>query len=225
MSKVVWREKLEELKRARAEWVLTQLRAGASIKEIAASQAISRQSVDQWLNRYDDLWTEYHEFIEDERERKAQQRAEEIWERALRNRSRKKTLPRRWTNEQLEQFVRDAAAELGEPLSSLAFRDWLIPRDAPTYRGLVVRLGRSWSQVCERCGVVSVGGRGISRTVEECERVVLRLTDFLGRPPTIEEYERFKMPSDPSASTVRERLGNGTWSGVTNAFLDHAVES
>jgi hypothetical protein len=178
-------------------------------------------AVRHWLTAYDDLWEQYRDAVQEERVLREQRRAEARWNGAIAARAKPRRHPIKWTDERLEQFVRDAADELGQPLSSLAFKNWLAARDAPTYRGLAIRLGKTWGEVCERCGVTAVGGRGIGRTVEECEKAVARVTELLGRPPTNDEYAQFKTPDDPSPATVRVRLAmDGKWSSITSMFME-----
>jgi hypothetical protein len=219
----VYAERRELLHRERSEWTLAQIKAGRSIASLAADQKVTAEAVRQWLRAYPDLYDDWFLWKEQERERIASERAASLAQRQIKTRSRYKLQPRRWSDDELIAFVREAAEELGQPLSSLAMKEWLHARsDTPSYRGLAIRLGRSWAEVCARCGVVPVGGRGPGVTREQCEVAVMRVAEFLGRPPTHDEYERLKNQGDPGASTVRERLGDGLWSGAV-AYVSSAL--
>ena len=131
---------------------------------------------------------------------------------------------KRYSDEELIGFLREASAALGTTLSSQAYDSVALGRRTadgrpwPTKQTAALRFG-SW-----RAAVIAAGldahppsGAGTRRrfNAQDCVEAVRAVGERLGRRPSRKEYERCARASAgelPSASTLRTRCGG--WNDV-----------
>lgn len=133
---------------------------------------------------------------------------------------RKRKDPRKkYSDEELIEFLRFASAALGGVLSAKGYTDYARGqktadgRPWPTHQTHALRFG-SWREAVEAAGLAANPSSPIAgQTLFEaghCIDALRAAARTLGRPPTADEYEEFARTSNgalPSLATVRHRLG------------------
>ena len=143
-----------------------------------------------------------------------------------------RTLTKKYSDEELIGFLREASAALERTLSSQAYDSFARGRRTadgrpwPTKQTPELRFG-SW-----RAAVIAAGldahppsGAGTRRrfSARDCVEAVRAVGERLGREPSQEEYERCARASAgrlPSASTLRTRCGG--WSDALRTAYDRS---
>lgn len=210
--------------RVKALTVMEYIANGMTYREIAELEGVSPQAAWNWLRNHPDIRRRaelaraaLRLARETERE-KAKERT-----RILNRAKPRNADQRRWSDDELMTLLREGAAFLGQPLSSLKFQKWLRedPSRPTNVRTFNARFGGTWLETCRLAGVVTVGGRGPTTTREACEAAALRVAIVLGHPPTHQEYVDTRLPNEPGASALRQYLGGGhRWSAITAWLIE-----
>lgn len=118
-----------------------------------------------------------------------------------------------FTDAQLLDQIRDAAAELGEPLRVTAYDAWQRGRDAAS-PALVIRRFGSWNAACEQAGVATNKTRSTTRRWSDEEMVAI-VADYLASGgASFAGYAAWAKERDgvPSGATLRQRFPK--WSEI-----------
>ncbi|WP_220699266.1 homing endonuclease associated repeat-containing protein [Nocardioides cavernaquae] len=116
-----------------------------------------------------------------------------------------------FTDDQLLEAVRTAAAEVGAPLPVTAYDAWRKAGDRDCASGtLVIRRLGSWNAACEAAGVATNKTRSTSRrwTDEEVVAIVARYLTADGSPGSYAGYVDWARETEgvPSGPTLRQRF-------------------
>lgn len=119
-----------------------------------------------------------------------------------------------FSDDHLVAGLRQAAAELGEPLTASSYDAWQRSRDAASPALLIRRYG-SWNSACARAGVATNKTRSTSRRWSD-EDVVAVVAQYLAAPGStgsFADYSAWAKNQDgaPSGSVLRQRF---SWSEV-----------
>lgn len=137
---------------------------------------------------------------------------------------------RRWEPKDMEELIRSAATEAGEPLSLSKYERWAAGSDldAPSQRTITVHYG-SWKRACRAAGVRPGDSSrdylpGV--TAEECFAAVAEYVDECARGgarATLTGYEQVSAARGwPCRNTVLLRCGGGshaTWRSVIRRVM------
>ena len=120
-----------------------------------------------------------------------------------------------FTDEEIFEWIRKAAKDVGEPLTTSAYLKWYEDNpQAISLAGITLRFG--WTQACEASGVSSGKTRRLSYTRKwDMDQIMVVLSRFISDciddevSPTYAEYERRQKSrsSWPSGSTIRVQAG------------------
>lgn len=119
-----------------------------------------------------------------------------------------------YSDDHLVADLKQAAAELGEPLTVTAYDAWQRGSDAASPALLIRRFG-SWNAACARGGVATNKTRSTSRrwSDEDVVAVVATYLAAAGTTGTFADYSRWAREHDgaPSGSVLRQRY---SWSEI-----------
>jgi hypothetical protein len=127
----------------------------------------------------------------------------------------------RVSNDELLDFIRQAAAQLGEPLTAKDYSTLAASRGWPSHQTVFLRFDR-WAVACRAAGVGVARANGAHRvdrfSTESCLAAVRALANEIGWIPTYKQYERWARTTTwaPGGCTVRKRLGS--WRNVITAL-------
>lgn len=124
----------------------------------------------------------------------------------------------RYSDESIKGYMRDAAAQFGQPLTIAAYNKYADGKAVPTNLTIMHRFG-SWREACEAAGITSNEYRARRKvfTAELCAEALRQCArDQDGVIPSYMRYAKWAKGSDgPSAPTVRNRFGS--WSQALKA--------
>lgn len=116
---------------------------------------------------------------------------------------------------QLLEGLRAAAAELGEPLTNGAYDTWQRGRDIAASPALLIRRFGSWRAACEAAGLSANTTRSTSRRWSEEDLVAIVATYLAsdGATGSFADYTAWAKTQDgaPSGATLRQR---GSWADL-----------
>ena len=120
-----------------------------------------------------------------------------------------------FSDAQLLDALREAAAELGEPLTNGDYDTWQRGRDAAGSPALLIRRFGSWRAACEAAGVRANATRSTSRRWSD-EDLVAMVAAYLtseGATGSFADYSAWARAHDgaPSGATLRQR---GSWADL-----------
>jgi post-segregation antitoxin (ccd killing protein) len=120
-----------------------------------------------------------------------------------------------FTDDQLLDGLRAAAAELGEPLTNGAYDTWQRGREVAASPALVIRRFGSWRAACEAAGLSANATRSTTRRWSE-DDLVAAVAAYLqadGATGSFAGYSAWarSQPDAPSGATLRQR---GTWADL-----------
>lgn len=120
-----------------------------------------------------------------------------------------------FSDDQLLDGLRAAAAELGDPLTNGAYDTWQRVRDTAASPALLIRRFGSWRAACAAAGLRANTTRSTSRRWSE-EDLVAAVADYLAAPGasgTFADYAAWAKTQDgaPSGATLRQR---GSWADL-----------
>lgn len=215
--------------RETAEALADALVEGGSLREVGAANGMSGERVRQIMNEHLDLAARVESYRAeraqaalDDRDVRAGAHRAQVERAALERRATPSAQTLIYTDDELDAVFRRFMDEHPAPLSSRTFIRWLIKIGGPSASTYWARFG-NWPEVCARFDVEPAGGRGLSISRDDALKALLRVRDKVGHPPTVKEYEKLKLPTDPSRPVVQSRVGGGRWSGVTAYLLDQAA--
>lgn len=120
-----------------------------------------------------------------------------------------------FTDRQLLDGLRSAAAELGEPLSNSAYDAWQRGRDGAASPALLVRRFGSWRAACAAAGLSANATRSTSRrwTDDDLVDIVAAYLRSDGATGSFADYSAWARARDdaPSGATLRVRA---TWADL-----------
>ncbi|MDN5745732.1 MAG: hypothetical protein L0H31_11485 [Nocardioidaceae bacterium] len=108
-----------------------------------------------------------------------------------------------------------AAAELGEPLTAVAYDNWQRSHEDAASPTLLIRRFGSWREACAHAGVAANATRSTSRRWSE-EEMVKSVADYLATAGGVGSYAGYAAwardtQNAPSGSLIRQRF---TWADV-----------
>lgn len=120
-----------------------------------------------------------------------------------------------FSDAQLLEALRAAAAELGEPLTSGDYDTWQRGRAGAGSPALLIRRFGSWRGACEAAGLAANTTRSTSRRWSD-EQVVALVARYLASPGatgSFADYSAWARDRDdaPSGATLRQR---GSWADI-----------
>jgi hypothetical protein len=120
-----------------------------------------------------------------------------------------------FSDAQLLDRLRAAAAELGEPLTNGDYDAWQRERDDAGSPALLIRRFGSWRGACEAAGLSANATRSTSRRWSE-EDLVAAVATYLAAPGatgSFADYSAWAKVQEgvPSGATLRQR---GTWADL-----------
>ena len=117
-----------------------------------------------------------------------------------------------FTDAQLTDALRAAAAELGEPLTNGGYDGWQRGRDDAASPALLIRRFGSWRAACEAAGLSANSTRSTTRrwSEEDLVAVVAAYLRAEGSTGSFANYSAWARTQDgaPSGATLRQR---GSW--------------
>lgn len=120
-----------------------------------------------------------------------------------------------FTDRQLLDALRAAAAELGEPLTNSAYDAWQRRRADAASPALLVRRFGSWRAACEGAGLTANATRSTTRRWSEDDLVAAVATYLAadGATGSFADYTAWARSHEdaPSGATLRQR---GTWADL-----------
>lgn len=120
-----------------------------------------------------------------------------------------------FSDAQLLDGLRHAAADLGEPLTNGDYDTWQRGRDEAASPALLIRRFGSWRAACEAAGLSANATRSTSRRWSEADLVaaVARYLSAGGTTGSFADYSEWarSQPDTPSGATLRQR---GTWADL-----------
>lgn len=125
-----------------------------------------------------------------------------------------------FTDEHLQDCLRAAAAEHGEPIPALTYTGIAQREGWPSHQTFLLRWG-TWRNACLTCGVAANrhSGRSQRWTEAACWNAVKSLqVEMGGTVPSYKQYERWAAGNHdrPSGALVRRRVGG--WRAVIRAL-------
>jgi hypothetical protein len=117
-----------------------------------------------------------------------------------------------FSDRQLLDALRAAAAELGEPLTNGGYDGWQRGRDSAASPALLIRRFGSWRAACEAAGLSANATRSTTRRWSE-EDLVAVVAAYLASPGatgSFADYSSWARSQEdaPSGATLRQR---GSW--------------
>jgi hypothetical protein len=126
-----------------------------------------------------------------------------------------------YSDEQVLEGLRQAAAVHGEPLSASAY-DAYFPEHGLVSRSRVVQRWGSWNQACAAAGLAVNATHSGYRSKWSAAAIAEHVADYLAdvSKPSYAGYDAWQRdrPGTPSAQTVRNRFGG--WKAATLAAED-----
>ncbi|WGL50703.1 hypothetical protein P5P86_12090 [Nocardioides sp. BP30] len=123
---------------------------------------------------------------------------------------------------QLIDGLRAAAAELGEPLTNGAYDAWQRGRDIAASPALLIRRFGSWRAACEAAGLRANATRSTSRrwSEEDLVAVVATYLSTEGATGSFADYSAWARTREdtPSGATLRQR---GSWAELKRQAQSH----
>lgn len=205
--------------RDRAERLARAVADGANLRDAGASEGVSGERARQVIAAHPDLAALVETARRARFDRAREQRSEA--EAGRRQGVRRREGRESYTDDQILDAVRRFAANV-YPATAASYRAWVRENGGPSLQ-TVSRLGRLDELIALARGVAApepVGRRGPSVTVEECRAALIRVARLLEAWPTLTQYEDMRVAGDPSAGTVRTRLGDGLWSACRERIAD-----
>ena len=120
-----------------------------------------------------------------------------------------------FSDRQLLDGLREAAAELGEPLTNGAYDTWQRGRDTAASPALLIRRFGSWRAACEAAGLTANATRSTTRRWSE-DDLVAAVAAYLKTPDatgSFADYSAWARSHEdaPSGATLRQRA---TWADL-----------
>lgn len=120
-----------------------------------------------------------------------------------------------FSDEQLLAALREAAAELGDPLTAGDYDTWQRGRDAAASPALLIRRFGSWRHACLAAGLRTNTTRSTSRrwTDDDVVAIVAAYLRSEGATGSFAGYSEWakEQPDAPSGATLRQR---GAWAEI-----------
>jgi predicted DNA-binding protein YlxM (UPF0122 family) len=125
--------------------------------------------------------------------------------------ARSKTTGRKYSDEQILDFLREAASATPGMLSVIKYNRYAAERGWCDSQTPTIRFG-SWSKALEAAGVPSRTRQPWLGKPKYSDQQILdhmrRVRYIVGRPPTVAEYDTHRLESHPPSATIRRRFGN-----------------
>jgi hypothetical protein len=120
-----------------------------------------------------------------------------------------------FTDSQLIGGLREAAKELGEPLTNGAYDAWQRGRDRTASPALLIRRFGSWRAACEAAGLAANATRSTSRRWSE-DDLAAAVAAYLSSADATGSYVDYsawarEQPDAPSGAVLRQR---GSWAEI-----------
>lgn len=128
----------------------------------------------------------------------------------------------RYTDEEIFEALRDAATLQGDPLSKVAYEEYVKAFGGPSGVLLMKRFG-TWKKACRAAGLALHDHIGFTRRRWSQGQLVEVLMDYLGSPDargSVDDYDRWAAadkPARPSGPLIRDRFGS--WTAAKRAAL------
>lgn len=120
-----------------------------------------------------------------------------------------------FSDDQLIAGLREAAAELGEPLTSGGYDAWQRRHDDAASPALLIRRFGSWRRACIEAGLQTNTTRSTSRRWSDADvvAIVARYLASPGASGSFADYSEWAKDQDdaPSGATLRQR---GSWAEI-----------